>query len=194
MSQEEKKNVPTDPLAPEVPEQAKAPETPTTRVEQQLEKKAKKVVEYKKDIKFLWIYSTVFCLVALALIGGSYIIQNKIHAEMDDYKSQAESATQSDAQNKSRLSTITEKNQQLTKQVETLTKENATLRAGAELDEALITKGEEIIHQQQLLLQAIDLYGQNKITEAKEAFALIKAENLPEESKAIYTYYEERMK
>lgn len=191
---EEKKNTPVDPLAPEIPEQAKVPETPTTRVEQQLKKEAKKITEFKKDIKFLWIYSTVFCLVLLAVIAGSYIIQQKIHTEMDDYKEQAESATQSDKQNKSLLSNIQDKYEQAQKENKRLENENATLKAGAATDEVLINKGEAIIHQQNLLLQAISLYEQNKTGEAKELFGQIDAEQLPEDAAQIYAHYEERLK
>ncbi len=191
---EEKKNMPVDPLAPEIPEQAKVPETPTTRVEQQLKKEAKKITEFKKDIKFLWIYSTVFCLVLLAVIAGSYIIQEKIHNEMDDYKEQAESATQSDKQNKSLLSNIQDKYEQAQKENKRLENENATLKAGAATDEALINKGEAIIHQQNLLLQAISLYEQNKTGEARELFGRIDAEQLPEDAAQIYAHYEERLK
>lgn len=190
---EEMKNTPIDPLAPEIPEKAKIPETPTTRVEQQLKKAKKKAIEYKKDIKFLWIYSSVFCLVALALIGGGYVIQEKIHAQVDDYKTQAESATQSDAQNKSLLSNIQEKNKQLQNRVAALETENETLKVGAANDEVIINKGEEIILQQNLLMRAILLYEQNNKTEAKEVFSAINKDVLPADSAETYAYYEERL-
>ena len=186
----EQNATPIDPLAPESPEQAKVPETPVTRVEQQLKKAAKKVTDYKKDIKFLWIYSSVFCVVILALIGGSYVIQQKIHAEVDDYKTQAQNATESDEQSKSRLSNIQEQNKQLEKEVATLENENETLKAGAANDEVLINKGEEIILQQSLLIQAAALYEQEDIDGAKEVFARINKDVLPTDSAEIYTYYE----
>ncbi|MBQ6946943.1 MAG: hypothetical protein IJN42_02760 [Clostridia bacterium] len=191
---EEKKNVPVDPLAPEIPEQAKVPETPTTRVEQKLKKEAKKIREFKKDIKFLWIYCTVFCIALVAIVGASYFIQEKIHDDMDDYKEQAQTATESDKQNKSLLSNIQEKYAQAQKENEYLKNENATLKAGAENDEALINKGEAIIQQQGLLLKVGKLCDENKLSEAREVFKTIDASQLPQSEKETYTYYEERLK
>ena len=175
------RNSPTDPLAPEIPETAKTPATPTTRVAQQLKKAKKKAIEYKKDIKFLWIYSSVFCLVALALIGGGYVIQEKIHAQVDDYKTQAESATQSDAQNKSLLSNIQEKNKQLQNRVAALETENETLKVGAANDEVIINKSRFIG------------YAAPVKTEAKEVFSAINKDVLPADSAETYAYYEERL-
>ncbi len=191
---EEKKNIPVDPLAPEIPEKAKVPETPSTRVEQQLKKAKKKVVEFQKDVKFLWIYSTVFCLAMLSLIGASYIIQQKIHSEVDTYKSQAESAELSNEENQSRLSGIQEENKRLKGQVENLTAQNENLKAGAEKDEALIGLGEEMLTQQNQLLRAVHLYEQGEEELAKEAFAQVNKSKLPADSVEIYTYYEERLK
>ncbi len=186
-------NTPLDPLAPEVPAQAKKPETPTTRVEQKMAQAVNEITEFKKDVKFLWIYASVFCLVLLALIGGSYVIQEKIHQQVDDYKTQAQDAAQSDAENKSRLSNIQEQNKALKAQVQSLTDENNTLKAGAANDEALITKREQMLQQQERLIEAISLYEQNKWSKAREALKSIDPQYLSAESAEIYTYYEERL-
>ena len=50
---EQNKNVPVDPNAPEIPEQAKLPETPETRVQKQRQDSLEKINEFKKAVKFL---------------------------------------------------------------------------------------------------------------------------------------------
>ena len=184
---------PQDPNAPAIPAEAKQPETPQTRVKQMLEKQESKIIEFKKDVKFLWLYASVFCLVLLALIGGSYLIQQKINREVDEYKGQAQSAEQSESQAQSRLSNIQEDNKQLKNQLEKLRSENETLSAGADADEQLIESGEKIILELQKLLKVSRLYQNGKWQEAKTVFDSIDETVLPQDSLESYTYYEERL-
>ncbi|MBR5782989.1 MAG: hypothetical protein IKY33_02045 [Clostridia bacterium] len=184
---------PFDPNAPVEPAKAKAPETPTTRVEQQRKKKQTVVTEFKKDVKFLWLYASVFCLVVLALIGGSYVVQQRIHAEVNEYRGQAETAEQSESQAQSRLSNIQEENKSLKSQLESAKTENETLKAGAKADEALIESGEKIILELQKLLKIDRLLQEGNRAEALEIFESIDSSILPEDSMESYTYYEERL-
>ena len=189
----EPNHTPIDPNAPIEPAEAKVPETPTTRVEEQLRSKEEKVIEFKKDVKFLWLYASVFCLVLLALIGGSYIIQQKINAEVEGYKGQAATAEQSESQAQSRLSNIQEENKQLKSRLEAAQRENETLKAGAEADEALIEASESIILEMQKLLKVSRLCQEGNWQGAREIFDTIDSSKLPEDSQESYTYYEERL-
>ena len=179
---------------PEIPEQIKVPETPETRVRQKMQDNLEKVTEFKKDVKFLWIYGSIFCLVLLALIGGSYMIQEKINAEVDEYKNQASDAQASDEKSKSRLSAIQEQNNQLKNKLSAVETENAALKAAAASDEALINSGEQIILEMQKLLKVTRLYQTGKRTEARELFESINKEILPKDCLESYAYYEERLK
>ncbi len=179
---------------PEIPAEVKVPETPETRVQKQKQDSLDKITEFKKDVKFLWLYATIFCLVLLALIGGSYLIQQKLHAEADEYKSQAADAQASNEQNKSRLSAIQEENANLKARNETLEKENDALLAAADADEALINSAEQIILEQQKLLKVGRLYQDGQTEEAEALFDSIDKTLLPQDSIESYTYYEERLK
>lgn len=185
------KNIPNN--EPLEPQQVKAPETPETRLQQKMQDDLEKVTEFKKDVKFLWIYASIFCLVLLALIGGSYLIQEKIDAEVDEYKTQASDAQASDEKNKTRLSAIQEQNEDLKNQLEAAQNENEALKAAAKSDEELINSGEQIILEMQKLLKVSRLYQAGQRTAAKELFESIDKTFLPKDSLESYTYYEERL-
>ena len=191
---DQEKNVPIEQDTPETPAQTKVPETPETRVQKQRQDSLEKISEFKKDVKFLWIYGTIFCLVLLALIGASYLIQQKLHAEMDEYKNQNAEAQVTIEQNKSRLSAIQEENANLKSKAESLQQENESLKAAAEADEALINSAEQIILEQQKLLKVARLYQEGKKREASELFESIDKTLLPQDSMESYTHYEERLK
>ena len=186
---DQKKNIPVN--EPETPAQTKVPETPETRVQKQRQDSLDKITEFKKDVKFLWLYGTIFCLVLLALIGGSYVIQQKLHADMDEITSQAQADKE---QSKSRLSAIQEENNALKSRVETLEKANEALEAAANADEALINSAEQIILEQQKLLKVARLYQEGERTQAAELFESIDKTLLPQDSMESYTHYEERLK
>lgn len=188
------KNTPVDPVTPEVPIEVKVPETPETRVQKQREVTLEKIAEFQKDVKFLWIYATIFCLVLLALIGGSYLIQQKLNAEVDAYKTQASDAQASNEQNKSRLSAIQEENNTLKAQKKAAEKEMESLRAAVEADEALINSAEQSILELQKLLKVSRLCQEGQIKEARVLFESIDQKLLPQDSIESYTYYEERLK
>lgn len=185
-----------DPQISDMPEQAKVPETPETRVAQELQKETDKVETFKKDVKFLWIYASVFCAVLLLLIGASYIIQGKIHAEVDSYKNQAESANQNTTQTQSRLRGIQEENEKLKKNVSELQSKNNLLEAESSVSSELIEKAEQALLEQQKLTRVLSLLLQGKITAAKEAFASVNETALPSDTETaeIYTYCKERLK
>ncbi len=188
MSEEMKKEA-----TPVVPAETKQPETPETRVKEKLQKEAERVTEYKKDIKFLWLYGSVFCLVVLILIGASYLIQRKINAEVDGYKLSAETAELSNSQNQSRLSNISDENKHLKEQNEILKSEKKTLEAIIATDDDLITAGEQIVLELQKMLEVGRLVRANQLAKAKEIFDTIDRSMLPESTIESYTYYEERL-
>lgn len=182
-----------DPLAPEVPEQVKVPETPETRVEQELEKEAAKVVEFKKDVKFLWIYASVFCIVLVLLIEASSIIQKKRHTEVENLQNQAATAEQSDKQTKSLLKNIQEENERLKSETATLQSENEVLQAESKTSSELIAAAEATLSEVQKLSRVQLLCQQNKNDEARTLLATVAQDKLPESDREVYAYYQERL-
>lgn len=183
-----------DPLAPEIPEQVKIPETPETRVEEKLEKEAAKVVEFKKDVKFLWIYASVFCIVLVLLIEASSIIQKKRHIEVENLQNQAATAEQSDKQTKSLLKNIQEENERLKSENQTLKSEKEVLEAESETSSKLIASAEATLSEIQKLSSVQLLFEQNKFDEARQVFATVIEDKLPQTDKETYAYYQERLK
>ena len=159
----------------------------------ELKKEKNKVIEFKKDIRFLWFYTSVFCIVLLALIGGSAVIQRKMHRQVEDYKNQAASAEESTKSTKSRLSNIQDENEQLKASNEALTFENNTLKAAAQTDSSLLEAAEASMTELEKLAQVGKLYVSGS-GDAAALFNSIDQEKLPESAKETYEYYKERLK
>lgn len=182
-----------DPNAPIVPEEVKPPETPKSRAEHKLKKEEKKVRQFKKDVKFLWIYSTIFCLVLFATIGGSAVIQRKLHRETDELKNQVESAESANAKNQSRLSNIQEENKQLKSRNELLEQKNKEMEEQAKLDGELIVATDKVLSELQKLSQVQLLYAEGKLDSARKLLETLDADSLPEDAKNTYKYYKEKL-
>lgn len=182
-----------DPNAPIVPEEVKPPETPKSRAEHKLKKEEKKVRQFKKDVKFLWIYSTIFCLVLFAMIGGSAVIQRKLHRETNELKNQVESAENTNAKNQSRLSNIQEENKQLKSRNELLEQKNKEMEEQAKLDGELIVATDKVLSELQKLSQVQLLYAEGKFDAARELIETLDADSLPEDAENTYKYYKEKL-
>lgn len=180
-------------LTPPAPQQAKKPETPETRVEQELKKEKTKLVEFKKDVRFLWIYASIFCVVLLALVGGSAVIQRKIHRQVEGYREQTAAAQDATTSAKSRLNNIQDENTQLKNSNEALSFENETLKDAAKIDGRLIKSAKDTITELEKLSRVGRLYLTKK-AEASSLFETIDPDLLPENAKETYQYYEEKLK
>jgi len=180
-------------LQPEVPAEAKTPETPETRVKQELDKKKTQVKEFKKDIRFLWIYATVFCVVLIALIGASAVIQRKMNQKVEGYRTEAATATATTESTKSKLGNIQDENKALKKSNEALTRRNETLSVQAETDAALLTAAEQTLTELDKLSRALYAYIDRK-EDAAALLATIERDKLPENARTIYDDLEEKVK
>lgn len=108
--------------------------------------------EFKKNIKTLWIYTSLFCAFALILILISSVIQGKVDNRAENLQDQIESertASQSTIQN------IQTKNNDLVKQNEKLTKENEFWKEQAETEKQLLQTANEIIINAEYLTKAL---------------------------------------
>lgn len=180
-------------LQPEEPLEAKTPETPQTRVQQELDKKKTEVREFKKDIRFLWIYATVFCVVLLAMIGGSAVIQRKMNQRVENYRTEAATATATTESTKSRLSNIQDENKALKKSNESLTRRNETLTVQAETDAVLIAAAEETITELDKLVRALNAYTDRQ-ENAAALLATVDRDKLSANGKLIYDELKEKLR
>ncbi len=172
------------------PEQRKVPETPESRARQKMQDNLDKVSEFKKDVKFLWIYGSIFCLLMLAALAGSYVI----HEKRVELETQVSDAQASEEKSKSHLSAIREENNKLKNENKSLKSENETLKAAAASDEEIINSAEQIILEQSKLIKVGRLYQKGSRAEAKELFESIHKDLLSKECLEDYSYYEERLK
>ncbi len=93
------------------------------------------VVQFEKNIKTLWIYTTLFCLFALALIVISSVIQGRINSKAEYYQDRYEDAQTS---NRSTIKNIQDENAALKRDLEAAQAESKELTAAAETDGELI--------------------------------------------------------
>ena len=156
---------------------------------------SEETVQFKKDIKFLWIYATVFCLVVVILIAGSAVIQRKIHHEVEGYQSQAESAEQSNQQNQSRLKNVQEENKALKEKNKTLTEKCQNLENEAAVNDGLLLSSQEMAEHTAQLSYVQYLYTTKKENRGvmRDEFAKIDREKLAEKNKEVYDYLAERL-
>ncbi len=152
-------------------------------------------VQFKKDIKFLWIYATVFCLVVVILIAGSAVIQRKIHRQVEGYQSQAESAEQSNQQNQSRLKNVQDENKALKEKNEQLSEKCQNLENEAMVNDALLLAAQQTAEHTAQLSRVQYLYSTKTESRAtmREEFEKIDPTKLTEENKEIYEYLAERL-
>ena len=137
----------------------------------------------KKDIKILWIYTTLFCAFALLLIIVSSVIQGKINSTAEYYQDLYEgekTTSQSTIQN------IKTENESLKSAVENYKTENEKLRNENKTAELTINNSAKIIENAEYLLNAQkEVYGGSR-AKAKELVNLVDKNLLTEDMQAIY--------
>lgn len=179
MEHNEKNRNENVPQTPEVP--APAEQTPVT--------------QYKKDVKFLWIYASIFCLVVVVLIAGSAVIQKKIHREVEGYQNQAQTAQKDTAQSQSRLKNVQEENKALKQENKTLKNRNEELEAQSDAqDEMLLWAQKAAENTAQLSkVQYLLSRGRTSYKDLRAEFEKIDEQYLDEQGKKTYAYIKERI-
>lgn len=118
------------------------------------EQKPDETEEYKKNIKVLWIYTTLFCVFALALIFVSSFFQQRHNRENEMLRVQVEkhqleiSTGQSTIQN---IELEIEKYQQIN---DILNKRNTYLEEQSKIDKDLLASSSEMVSNADYLLMA----------------------------------------
>ena len=113
---------------------------------------AQENTEFKKNIKTLWVYTSLFCTFALVLILVSSLIQGKVDGRAEDLQDQIESERTS---SQSTIQNIQTKNDTLTKENEKLKKENEFLKGQSETEKQLLDTANEIIANAEYLTKAL---------------------------------------
>ena len=98
---------------------------------------AQENTEFKKNIKTLWVYTSLFCTFALVLILVSSLIQGKVDGRAEDLQDQIESERTS---SQSTIQNIQTKNDTLTKENEKLKKET-----GPEIAQMFVEEGVDAV-------------------------------------------------
>ena len=137
------------------------------------------VIEKKKDVRFLVIYTIAFVVVISLLIGGSYLITSRIHREMAEDNELMNSS-------QSTLKNIQEENRLLKEQNQTLKQENEQLIASSEENNALLESVGDMVEMGEYLSAAQDAYIKGNRTLARTILSAIDREKLSQPAKAYY--------
>lgn len=140
-------------------------------------------VQFEKNIKVLWIYTTLFCLFALALIVVSSIIQGKMNSRAEYYQEQFENAQTS---GQSALKNIQDENAALKHDIEMYKTEYEKCKAELDQDKQLLINATELIENAQMLLKCQNELFSGSYSEARELFKGIDPGMLSEDMQNIY--------
>lgn len=113
---------------------------------------AQENTEFKKNIKTLWIYTSLFCTFALVLILVSSLIQGKVDSRAENLQDQIESERTT---SQSTIQNIQTKNDALVKENESLKAQNEFLESQAETEKQLLDNANEVIANAEYLTKAL---------------------------------------
>lgn len=113
---------------------------------------AQENTEFKKNIKTLWIYTSLFCTFALVLILVSSLIQGKVDSRAENLQDQIESERTT---SQSTIQNIQTKNDALVKENEELKSQNDFLKSQADTEKQLLDSANEIIVNAEYLTKAL---------------------------------------
>ena len=139
--------------------------------------------KFEKDIKVLWIYTTLFCLFALVLIIISSVIQGKIHSDEEYYQDLYEGEK---ASSQSTIQNIQTENAALKAALEQYKKENENLANKDDADELAINSAAAIIENGDYLLKAQAETYTGSTKKAREALAKVDENALTEQMREVY--------
>ncbi|MBQ8599911.1 MAG: hypothetical protein IJ407_00810 [Clostridia bacterium] len=176
----------------EAPKEAPA-EMPKEAPAETSEEKAKEtpipkelVVEKKKDIRFLVIYTIAFVVVISFLIAGSYMITSRIHQEMAENNASLDSS-------QSTLKNIQDENRLLKEQNAALQKKNEELTASQADNDALMESIGDMVEHGEYLTAAQNAYIRGERTLARTILATIDRDKLSEPAKEYYDSLNDRL-
>ena len=156
----------------------------------QSEKSGENEVQFEKNIKTLWIYTTLFCIFVLALIVVSSIIQSKINSKAEYYQDQYESAQTS---SQSTIKNIQDENAALKKDLETYKAMAEQLEIRSETDAELINDAAELIENAEYLLSAQQYLTNGNREAAREQFIKVNSDKLTGAMLDVYETLQKRL-
>lgn len=144
------------------------------------------VIEKKKDIHFLVIYTVAFVVVISFLIGGSYMITSRIRKEMAESNENLNTS-------QSTLKNIQDENQSLRQQNAALQEANDQLTASQADTNALMDSVGDMVEQGEYLSAAQDAYIRGDRKLARTILATVEREKLSEPAKEYYDSLNDRL-
>ena len=147
-------------------------------------------VQFEKNIKTLWIYTTLFCLFALVLIVVSSSIQSKINSRAEYYQSQYESEQTA---NRSTIKNISDENAALKQDLNRYKSRTEALEAQAAADTQLIAAAGGVLENTEYLALAQSAWSAGNYEQARAAFRKIDASQLSADLQAAYTALQKRI-
>ena len=139
--------------------------------------------KFQKDIKILWIYTTLFCLFALSLIVISSLIQGKMNSNAEYYQGLYEGEKTS---NQSTIKNIQTAYQSALNDNERLTEENEKLKSESGTTNQVTNMAAAVIENSEYILKAQKLYYENQKEEAAKTLKLVDASMLTKDMKEIF--------
>ncbi len=146
--------------------------------------------EFEKNIKTLWIYTTLFCLFALALIVISSFVQYKIDRRADYYQDQYENVQTS---SQSTIKNIQTENATLKADIEKYKKQAADCKEQAEQDALLLQSSAAMLENAEILLDIQSDIANRDFASAREKFAAVDASALSENMLEIYNQIKDKL-
>lgn len=147
-------------------------------------------MQFEKNIKTLWIYTTLFCLFALVLIVVSSIIQGKINSKAEYYQDRYESAQTS---SQSTIKNIQDENEALKRDLETYKKKAERLELLSGTDTELLNEAAELIENADYLLAAQKLESDGEDKAALAEFNKVNSNKLTSAMRQVYDELRERL-
>ncbi len=145
---------------------------------------------FEKNIKTLWIYTTLFCLFALALILISSFWQYKNDRRAEYYQDQYENVQTS---SQSTIKNIQTENEALKNDIEKYKSEYEKLKKLFETEEALLNDAGAIIENADYLIKAQSYYSNYNYKSAREMLTAIDEAKLSPTMTEIYNKLKERL-
>lgn len=159
-------------------------EAETTAVSARTEKEQPQ--EFQKNIKTMWIYTSLFCIFALVLIFISSFFQEKNDRENEDLRAQVEKHELVLSTNQSTLQNIESENKTYKQINDILDKRNEYLEEQYSIDKDLLLSSAEIIANADYLLDVQAAIDAKDLDTARTTLACIDVNYLTPTMRATY--------
>ena len=146
--------------------------------------------EFEKNIKTLWIYTTLFCVFALVLIAISSYVQYKIDRRAEYYQDQYENVQTS---SQSTIKNIQTENDALKKDIEKYKEEATICKEQAEQDTVLLQKSAEMLENAEILLDIQNEMNSRNYKAAREKMQSVDTEYLSPKMLEIYNGLKDKL-